>query len=146
MNESEFVPTRLYDADQVGQMISDGSWPQLRIAVDPASPDGDHAGVALYSIAHPSGDLTVHDVFTIPPRLNPQSLERLEIEIRLAPGPEIAFAYSGAEFNEDFGPAALVKLARERQEARWTKKMHNRRRFMRRQRRLCMQAYRVASQ
>lgn len=50
--------------------------------------------------------------------------------------PEVAFAYSGAEFNEDFGPAGLARLARERADARLARKDARRHRYMRRYDRL----------
>ncbi len=65
-------------------------------------------GVALQSAAHPMGSGPIP-----PSRLSSSSLERIEIEVPLpANCPEIAYACSGAEFNDQFGPAAVVALAR----------------------------------
>lgn len=46
--------------------------------------------------------------------------------------PEVAFAYSGAEFNEGFSPVQLADLGRQRAEARWQRKTLNRVRYLRR--------------
>lgn len=88
----------------------------------------DADGVALNSIAHPMASGPIP-----PSRLSRHSLERVEIDIPLTPGPEIAYAYA-AEVNDGFGPASAVKLARERQEARMRQKYARRARYMRRQR------------
>jgi hypothetical protein len=47
------------------------------------------------------------------------------------PYPEVAYAYSGAEFNEEFGPAAVASIARGRAEARMTRKRANYQRYRR---------------
>jgi hypothetical protein len=46
--------------------------------------------------------------------------------------PEVTYAYSGAEFNDEFGPAAVAKLARELAHAR---KVRHTRRWLRYERR-----------
>jgi hypothetical protein len=48
------------------------------------------------------------------------------------PSPELTYAYSDAEFNEEFGPTALADLARRRAEARRRRKDARRARYMRR--------------
>jgi hypothetical protein len=98
------------------------------------APNGDHLGVALLSAAHPlhGGDVTVEWLATI----DPASFETLEIDIPVDAAPELAYAYSGLEFNDHFGPAARTNLARERADARATRKYARRARYMRRQRRV----------
>lgn len=86
----------------------------------------DADGVALCSASHPMASGPIP-----PSRLSRHSLERVEIAVALPPGPEIAYAYA-AEFNDGFGPAAAVRLARERQEARMRQKYARRARYMRR--------------
>lgn len=44
---------------------------------------------------------------------------------------EVDYAYSGAEFNEAFGPLEVVKLARRRAEARRRRRLVNRARYRR---------------
>lgn len=88
----------------------------------------DGAGVTLCSASHPMASGPIP-----PARLSRHSLERVTIDIPLAPGPEIAYAYA-AEFNDGFGPVAAVRLARERQEARMRQKYARRARYMRRHR------------
>ena len=46
--------------------------------------------------------------------------------------PEVEYVYSGAEFNEAFGPVELVKIARQRAEARQRRRRINRARYRRR--------------
>lgn len=46
--------------------------------------------------------------------------------------PEMYYAYSGAEFNDQFGPAAVAKLARERHHARLLRKTQDWLRYERR--------------
>jgi len=54
-------------------------------------------------------------------------------ELRRVPAvPELTYAYSGLEWNDHFGPAARVKLARERAEGRAARKYARRARYMRR--------------
>lgn len=93
-------------------------------------------GVALISAAHPLG---TGDVKTV--RFSPGSIERIEIDLPIGPLPEVEFVYSGAEFNEEFGPLALVKLARERGEARVRQKCNDRARY----RRMCRRRMRTTS-
>lgn len=89
----------------------------------------DADGVTLCSASHPMASGPIP-----PSRLSRGSLERVEIDIGdLLPGPEIAYAYAAA-FNDGFGPAAAVRLARERQEARMRQKYARRARYMRRHR------------
>jgi hypothetical protein len=45
--------------------------------------------------------------------------------------PEVKFAYSGAEFNDGHGPQAVANLARQRLEARLTRKHDRRARYQR---------------
>jgi len=47
------------------------------------------------------------------------------------PYPEVAYAYSGAEFNDQFGPAAATRLARARAEERLKRKDIRRARYQR---------------
>lgn len=46
--------------------------------------------------------------------------------------PEMYYAYSGAEFNDQFGPAAVAKMARERHHARLVRHTHRWLRYERR--------------
>lgn len=46
--------------------------------------------------------------------------------------PEVSYAYSPLEFNEAFGPIALVTLARKRADARLERKQNGRLRYWRR--------------
>lgn len=55
--------------------------------------------------------------------------------------PEVLYAYSGAEFNDQFGPAAVVKLARERAAARLARKEKNFARYQRRHDQWCRNVY-----
>lgn len=108
--------------------------PELFVGIDPAAPNGDHMGVALISRSHPEGPFVVHDSYT----LDPKSLERIEItiDLHLTPGncPELAYAYSAPECNDEHGPTAVAKLARERAEARIARKYARRARYMRQHR------------
>jgi len=101
-------------------------------AVDLGRPGGDYTGVCLVSTAHPlsgnSATLMVLDEYFI----DPNSLETIEIDIPVDAAPELSYAYSRLEFNDHFGPAARVTLARERAEARALRKAHNRARYRRR--------------
>jgi hypothetical protein len=91
-------------------------------------PGGD--GVALTSLPHPMGSGPIP-----PSRLSKGSLERVEIDIPLPTNlPELAYAYSGAEFNDEHGPTAVAKLARERAESRLARKYARRARYMRKHR------------
>lgn len=47
------------------------------------------------------------------------------------PPAEVLYAYSGAQFNEDMGPNELVRIARERAEARKARKLANFQRYRR---------------
>ena len=83
-------------------------------------------GVALRSTPHPLGAGPEP-----PSRLSKDSLERIEIDIPVPPGPEIEYVRSGAEFNEEFGPVALAALARQRTEDRFRQKLTRRGRYRR---------------
>ena len=119
MSPSDFIPRgEIYAANVLNDTY--------KMAIDPASPGGD--GVALFSMSHPEGIVTVHDVYT----LDPGSLETIEINVLAPAAPELAYAYADLEFNEEFGPIARVRLARQRADARMERKMHRRARYMRR--------------
>jgi hypothetical protein len=111
-------------------------------AVDYAQTIEPGDGVVLTSMAHPVSDYLIveetveidgvpHPELTL--RLDPASLETIEIDIPAPAQPELSYAYSTLEFNDHFGPTARVKLARERAEARWTRKYARRARYRRRQ-------------
>jgi hypothetical protein len=57
------------------------------------------------------------------------------------PYPEVAYAYSGAEFNDQFGPAAVSRIARARAEARLKRKDIRRARYQRRHDQWCRNLY-----
>jgi hypothetical protein len=83
-------------------------------------------GIGLLSMPHPMGQGPLP-----PSRFSPGSIERLEIDIPVPDGPELAYVSSGAEFNEEFGPVALAALARQRTEARYRRKLDRRARYRR---------------
>lgn len=45
--------------------------------------------------------------------------------------PEIAYVYSGVEFNDEFGPTAALRIARARADARIARKAIRRKRYQR---------------
>lgn len=94
-------------------------------------------GLPLYSMAHPIGP---RERPWRPPFLRRESLEEIEIEVRRdAPYTEVNEMFNafgaGVEFNPNFDKVALVKLAKERYEARIARVFVNMARYRRRYRR-----------
>lgn len=113
----ELLGDRFHEADEAGHLLEGTEWPYLSMS----------DGVALLSAAHPMGSGPIP-----PSRLSRDSLERIRIDIPLpAVLPEVEFVYSGAEFNEEFGPTQLARIARARAETRFQRTLDNRARYRR---------------